>query len=546
VTGVVFQPTVSEAMSSGADALVNAIKPTLGPLARTVLIERGAGRHVAPDILRDSGTIVRRLIALPDENADVGAMLLRHALWRVHERAGDGVATCAVLFQAIVQQARRYVAAGGNAMQMRSGILRAAEAACDALHQQAEPLDGAHTAMHCWVAAHCDDAPLAETIAQILATTGADSSIMVENAQSTKIEHEFIRGAFFKTGWQASPFAPHEANPNRMLRLPDAHVLVSDLDLSDPAHMEPLVMALTQLKPPRLMIVCRKSSAQLQTLFVQARQKGIGDVVFVQPPTVSGPDRLALLSDMALLVGATFIPHVEESGARTMMNLADLLPTCLGRADVAWASEHFAGIEGGRGAQAAQVAHLGKLDAALQAEEQPERIKFYQERIAAFGSGTTRLKVGAHTDSEQKQRKAQAERAVRLATQANRFGVVPGAGMALLLCEKAVRKAAAQSANADARMGAECVVRALTAPMYAIAENAGLEGASIVARNRTAKRGWGFDVLVGCAVNLRKSGLLDSAFALETALRTAASAAATFITTDVIVHRRQTEAALRP
>ncbi len=268
--------------------------------------------------------------------------------------------------------------------------------------------------------------------------------------------------------------------------------------------------------------------------------------MFVQPPSVSGPDWLALLSDMALLVGATFIPHIEENGPHAMMNLSVLLPACLGRADVAWASEHFAGIEGGRGAQAAQVAHLGKLDAMLQAEAQPERIKFYQERIAMFGSGTTRLKVGAHTHSEQKQRKAQAERAVRLATQANRFGVVPGAGMALLLCETAARKAAAQLSGADAKMGAECVARALSAPMGAIAENAGLEGATVVARNRTAKRGWGFDVVAGRAVNLRKAGLLDSAFALETALRTAASAATTFITTDVIVHRRQTEAALRP
>ena len=544
---VVFQPQALADLCRGADMVVDAIRPTLGPMARTILVERNAGRHFAPDILHDSGTIVRRLIALSDPNADVGAMLLRNALWRVHERAGDAVATTAVLFQAIVRQARPYLAAGGNPMQLREGLLVAAEAVCEAISAQTEPLDGAQQAMQRWVAAHCADPMLTETIANTLATYGADVSIQVENGQSTGIDAEFIRGALWKTGWQASPFTPGETRQNQMLRLPDAHVLVSDLDLTSNEHMEPLIMTLTKLKPQRMLVICRKVSPQILSLFAQARQKGIGDVVFAQPPTLSGPDRQAAFMDMALLTGATFIPHVEEQdGANAMVNLAALLPTCLGRAEVAWASEHFVGIEGGLGDQARQVAHLAKLDAALEVERNPERIRFYQDRMALFGGGVVRLKVGAHTDSEQKQRKAQAERLVRLATQANRHGVVPGAGLALMESEKAARKSTCKLSSADARFGGECLARALSAPVAAIANNAGLDGSAVVQRNRSCKRGWGIDVLSNRATHLRRAGILDSAYALQLAVRSAASVAATLLTTDMIVHRRQSEAALRP
>lgn len=544
---VVLQPQAASALWSGAETLVNTIKPTLGPLARAAVVERNAGRHLAPDLLHDSGVIARRLVELPDPNEDIGAQLLRHALWRQHELAGDAVATAAVLFHAIVLSARPYLATGGNAMLLHEGILRAGEAASDAINKQAEALPEDEPSLQRWLLAHYNDAPLSSIVAAVLAATPADTTIRVENGQSTGVTHEFIAGAVWKTGWHGSPFAPGEHVGDRMLRLPDARVLVSDLDLSDPAHMEPLIMALTQLRPARMLVVCRKTSPQLHSLFVQARQKGIGDVVFVQPPPVSGADRIALLTDMAILTGATFIPHIEvRDGMAAMVNLASLLPACLGHAKVAWASEHFAGIGGGRGEQAAQVAHLAKLNAALEAENNLERIAFTEERMTTFGSGLTRLKVGAHTDAEQKQRKAQAERVVRLTTQARRYGVVPGAGVALLRAESAACNAGKGLGHADARFGATCVSRALSAPMRVIAHNAGLEGGVVVHENRAAKRGWGFDVQAGQVVNLRQAGLLDSAYALSLAVQTAASAAATLLTTDVIVHRKQSMPALRP
>ncbi len=544
---IVFQPQTTQAMLAGADALVDAIRPTLGPLARTVLIERGMGRHVAPDIITSAGLISRRLVALPDPNADVGAMLLRHALWQTQERAGDGVATAAVLFQSIVRRARRYIAAGGNAMLMREGMLRAADAVCEALSQQAEPLDNAPEVARRWVATHCDDIALAGVLADILASAGADVSVQVEEAHGATIEHEFIAGALWRTGWHGAPFAPGEYAENRMLRLPNAYVLVSDLDLSDAAHMEPLIMTLARLKPAHLLVICRATSPKLLSLFTQARQQGIGSAVFVKPPAASGPDRAALLTDIAMLTGARFIPHFEpRNGAGPAVNLRDWLPDALGRADVAWASEHFFGIEGGRGEPAAQVAHLGKLDEMLSTEPDPARVRFHRERMAAFGAGVMRVRIGAPTDAARKQRKAQAERLALLAEQVNRFGVVPGAGKAFLLCEEAARQLADSQPHSDARQGALCVAEALTAPMRVIADNAGLDGAAVVARNRACGPAEAVDVRSGQIVALRAAGILDSAFALEQAARAAVSAAATFITTDVIVHRRQTETAIKP
>lgn len=544
---VVFQPQATQTMLAGAEALVDAIRPTLGPLARTVLIERGMGRHVAPDIIASAGVVSRRLVALPDPNADVGAMLLRHALWQAQERAGDGVATAAVLFQAIVQRARRYMAAGGNAMLMRDGILRAGDAVCEALAQQAEPLDSAPEAVQRWVAAHCDDVALAGALADILSSAGADVSVQVEEAHGATIAHEFIPGALWRTGWHGAPFAPGEYAENRMLRLPNAYVLVSDLDLSDAAYMEPLIMTLARLKPAHLLVICRATSPRLLSLFTQARQQGIGSAVFVKPPAASGPDRAALLTDIAVLTGARFIPHFEpRNGSGPAVNLRDWLPDALGRADVAWASEHFFGIEGGRGEPAAQVAHLGKLDEMFSTEPDPARVRFHRERMNAFGAGVMRVKIGAPTDAARRQRKALAERLARLAEQVNRFGVVPGAGKALLLCEDAARQAAEAQPHTDAQQGALCVAEALTAPMRVIAENAGLDGSAIVARNRACAPGEAVDARTGQLVDLRQAGILDSAFALEQAVRAAVSAAATFITTDVIVHRRQTETAVRP
>ncbi len=533
-------------MVAGVDALVDAIRPTLGPLARTVLVERGMGRHVAPDVMTSAGLISRRLIALPDPNADVGAMLLRHALWQTQERAGDGVATAAVLFHDIVRRARRYIAAGGNAMRMRDGMLRAGDAVCQALAGQAEPLDNAPEIVRRWVAAHCDDVALADTLANILASVGADVSLQVEEAHGATIEHEFIAGALWRTGWHGAPFAPGEYAQNRMLRLPNAHVLVSDLDLSDASYMEPLLMTLARLKPAHLLVICRAVSPALLALFTQARQQGIGSAVFVKPPAASGPDRAALLTDIAVLTGAQFIPHFEpRNGSGPAIDLRDWLPHALGRADVAWASEHFFGIEGGRGEPAAQVDHLAKLDAQFATESDPARVRFHRERMTAFGAGVMRLKIGAPTDAARKQRKAQAERLARLVEQVNRFGVVPGAGKALLLCEEAARQVAENQPD-DARHGALCVAEALAAPMRVIADNAGLDGAAIVARNRAGAPAEAVDVRAGQIVDLRQAGILDSAFALEQATRAAVSAAATFITTDVIVHRRQTETAIKP
>lgn len=543
---VVFRPNAADGMWAGANLLVSALRPTLGPLSRTVLAERNTGRHLSPDALGDGGTIARRIIALSNPDADVGAMLLRHALCRVHERAGDGVATTAVLFQAIMQRARRILAAGGNPVHLRDGILHAAQIAAEELRRQAQPLPEDVVALRAWLRAHCDDSALAEAMATITTSFAPDVHIHVENGASVSIEYEFIRGALWRSGWHGSPFAAIESATNLMLRLPGAYVLVSDLDLSDEAHLEPLILALARLRPARLLVICRRVSPQMLALFVQARQKGIGDAVFVKPPAVSGPDRVAMLTDAAILTGATFIPYIEaRDGTMSVFRLADLLPGCLGRANVAWASEHFFGIEDGCGDRAAQIAHLAKLDAAWEDEDDPVRIRFYRDRMATFGSGVVRLKVGAHTSAEQAHRKAQAERLAGLLLLARRYGVIPGGGVALVCCERSLRLAAGR-AKTDVRLGVECVLEALAAPARAIATNAGLNGAAIVQRIRTLRHGWGIDVRTGQKVNLYQAGILDSTYALQTAVLTAASAAATFVTTDVIVHRRQREAAIRP
>lgn len=543
---VVFQPVVLDALCDGSNTVVDLLKPTLGPLSRSVLIERNAGRHFAPDIVDDGGIIARRLIELPDPNVNVGAMLLRNALWGLHERAGDSVASAAVMFQEIVRHARPFIAAGGTVMQLRTGLLHAAETACGALDAQASALDGDVASLRRWVSAHCIDASLSSHIASALSTYGADVAFRVENGQSADVQAEFIAGAFWIGGWQASPLTANEGGQNLMLRLPEAHVLVSDLALSNPGYMEPLIMALTRLKPKRLVVICASVSPQLLTLFVQARQKAIGDVVFVKVPALSGPDRLAVLLDMALLTGATVIPSMPvSSNTATEVDLASLLPHCLGQADAIWASDQFVGVEGGRGDRAAQIAHLRGLDDSLWREQDPARIRFIQERMNSFGAGVVRLKVGAHTDSDQKQRRALAERAVRLATQASRFGVVPGVGRALLNCEAAVR-ASSQALCGDAAHGPLCVAHALSAPMWWIAQNAGIDPGAFIRRNRDCKPGWGVDVRRNVPVDLAANGLMDSLFALKLAVRTAASAAATLLTTDVIVHRRQHEAALRP
>jgi chaperonin GroEL len=542
---IVFQPQVMQALSAGAGVVAGALRPTLGPLARTVLVESGFGRAYAPNVLVDGGTIARRLVEIEDRDEDVGAMLLRHALWRVQERAGDGVATTAVIFQAIVQHARAYLASGGSPMRMRDGILMAAETACAALDAQAVELNARELAGD-WLAAQCDDRELCAALGQVFRHAGADSFIHVENAYGRGVEYEFLVGSMWLGGWHQSPCRAEEMTAHPAIRLHDVRVLVSDLDLSNKANLQPLVMCLARLKPARLLVICRKTSPALHTLFTQARQQNIGEAVFVKVPNLTGPDRGAVLQDIALLTGASFIPYVEPhdprangqgDGQGAPVDLNQFLPHCLGRAGAAWATGDYFGIESGRGDKLRLRDQIAMLERRLEQETEPGAIKLLRERITRLHGGSTILRIGAPTDAAQKHRRDQAERLIRLAAQALRHGVVPGAGAALLACQPAVRALRQQRDDADWRMATECVALALEAPLRVMAANAGLTPACVVHETRNAPPGHGFELVSQSMIDLRSAGILDSLVALKTALRAAASAAAMLLTTDVIVHR---------
>jgi chaperonin GroEL len=535
---VVFQPTVYRGMQRGINQLVEAIRPTLGPLPRAVAIEHSHGRNRTPELLDSGGIIARRIIELPGRGADAGAMLVRHVLWRVHEDLGDGAATAAVLFQAVYNEGVRYIVSGGNAMLLRRHLEEALRLIIDELDGMATPIEGKEKLAQV-AESICYDPLLAEMLGEIFDIIGEYGHVEIRAAQTDELEREYVEGMY----WEGGLLIREMITDSNRLRadLTDVSILITDLDLDDPRALLPVLDMAKRSGARALLLVANKSSDTVTGLLRSAsREPDEFLVIAAKTPGKASTDRAAALEDMGILTGGR--PVLTASGD----TLSRVQPKDLGRARRAWADQNYLGVVGGKGDPRALRTHIGNLRAAHeQAREHSARQKL-QERIGELMGGTAVLWVGAATEAQVEARKALATRTAGALRGAVREGVVPGGGVALLACRPALQRQLQPAIDADARAAYRILLRAMEAPIRTLLANAGHDASEVMAEVRRAGQGRGFDVRRGEVVDMAEAGIWDVVGVLKGTVHRAVTGAALALSTDVLVHHRKPEQAVEP
>ena len=462
----------------GVDRMAGLLRPTLGPLPRTVAIAHLVGGR-PPETLDSGATIARRTLQLADPFENMGAMLVRHLVWQVYERVGDGTATAAVLAQALIRGGARAVAAGAGPVALQRGLQRGLATALAALHEQMRPIDGP-TALAGVVAGPLGDRALAELIGEAVDAVGADGAILVEDGPGTQVDVEYLDGVRWNAGFASSfLLRPDEATTARVL---NPRVLVTDAALERAEQLVPTLEACVAAGERGLFIVAPDVRDAAIGLLVANRERGVLEAAVVVSAPSFGEQRTGILEDLAALTGGRCIRQARGD------RLVDVTINDLGRARQAWATRVAFGILGGRGTKAAVRQRIAEAKAELrQGEPDAYTQRILHERIGKLLGTAALVRVGAPTPAEQAERKLRVEAAVRAARAALRSGVVPGGGAALLACATAIDQVAATEAG-DEALGVRALGQALGEPMRALLDNAGLEPAPIVEQVRSHHR----------------------------------------------------------
>jgi chaperonin GroEL len=531
---LVFQPYTYHSLEKGADQLVGALRPTLGPFPRAVAI----ARHLSagpPEILDDGATIARRIIELPDRAANVGAMLLRNALWKMHEDVGDGTTTMAVMFQSILNQGIHYITAGcADAMRLRLELDRSVSAASATLRAGPIPLTKREDIAKMALALSCDE-ELASALGEICYVVGIEGYVHVETGHRRRLEREYVEGTYWEnSGWFSSLMETDPVRHRAVLN--DVAILISDVSVHDAGELVPVLSKVVQARIPNLVVIASDMSDNPIGLLMQNRQAGIAGTLGVRAPMLGSIDQ-ATLEDMAALTGGRFICRTAGESLETL-RLEDL-----GRARQVWATDTCFGIVAGKGDPRHIRRRIATLRALIKKSEGKAKDSL-RHRLGRLLGGSAVLRVGGVTNIEVDGRKATAEKAIRALQVAMEGGLVPGGGTALLSCQTAV--AATPARDRDEIIARRILSRALEEPLRVIAANAGYAPGTIVARVRAAPPGYGLDVRTGQIVDMREAGILDAVTVLDGALRIAASSAAVALTTDTIVLRKRPPESIEP
>lgn len=521
--GVVFQPRSRERFQQGIDAIVDAIRPTLGPLPRLVAVARTHAGD-SPELLDDGGLIARRIVALTDRDADMGAMFARHVLWRLREDVGDGTATAAVMLKTIYDEGVKHLVAGGNAMRLRTALESLLPILLDKLNGMAIPLNshlptGEGPGVREFARSTCPDLETADLLAEIFDVIGPDGHLEVEKARGQQSEREYIEGAFWESGLASRNMVN---DPRRLVsRLENAAVLITDLEINSAQGLVPVLRACLENGFTSLAILARKFSDDAVALLVNASRSGRLAAIGIKTPGTGASDQFANLQDIVTLVGGRAI--LTATGD----SLDQIGPNDFGRARRIWADPEYFGVVGGKGDPIQLRRELSRLKKALAASDSADSRRKLRARIGRLNGGAARLLVGGQTESEQKHRREQAERASLVLRTALQDGILPGGGAALLACRAALAPHPAQS---DEQAAARRILqKALAQPALAIAANAGYELHDL-------PPGLGFNVLTGQPANMLTAGILDAAGVQKAALVAAIKGAALALTVDVLIH----------
>ncbi len=526
---VVFQPATYQSMQRGINQMVEAVRPTLGPLPRIIAIER-VMRDKTPELLDSGGVIARRIIQLPDRDEDVGAMFVRHMLWRLHEKVGDGTATAAVSFQSIYNQGVRYNVAGGNAMQLRRYLEAGLQVILDELTRMAIHLEGKENLAQI-AETICYDPPLAKMLGEIFDIIGEYGQLEVRSGRSRELEREYVEGMYWKGGVHSRQMIT--GHTNLRTEMENAAILISDIEIEDPRRLISIVDIAMQAEIRSLLIIASKLSESATSLLLRAsREPDKFKAIAVKAPEMTISDRAAALEDLAILTGG-------RAFARTAgYTLGGVKLQDLGRARRAWADRTYFGIIGGKGDPRLLRKHIADLRTALRQSDDPDVRKKLRERIGKLMGGSATLWVGGATELEINTRQELAQRTSDALRGAITDGVLPGGGVSLLACRPALQRMLDQSTDPDEHAACRILIKALEEPIRTILTNAGYDASEVMAEIKRVDAGHGFDVRSGQIVDMAKAGIFDAAGVQKAAVHSAIASAALALTVDVLVHRK--------
>ncbi|WP_107925491.1 chaperonin GroEL [Lysinibacillus parviboronicapiens] len=514
-----FSEEARSLMLQGVDKLANAVKVTLGPKGRNVVLEKKFG---SPLITNDGVTIAKE-IELENAYENMGAKLVAEVASKTNEIAGDGTTTATVLAQAIIREGLKNVTAGANPVGIRKGIDKAVAAALTELHAISRPVSNKEEIAQV-AAISAADEEVGELIAEAMERVGNDGVITIEESKGFTTELDVVEGMQFDRGY-ASHYMVTDTDKMEAV-LDNPYILITDKKITNIQEVLPLLEQVVQQGRPLLIIAEDVEGEALATLVVN-KLRGTFNAVAVKAPGF-GDRRKAMLEDIAILTGGQVI--TEELG----LDLKSADVTSLGRAaKVVVTKDNTTIVEGVGGADAVE-GRIGQIRAQLADTTSEFDKEKLQERLAKLAGGVAVIKVGAATETELKERKLRIEDALNSTRAAVEEGIVSGGGTALLNVYAAVEKAA-DVADGDVATGVKIVLRALEEPVRQIANNAGLEGSIIVDRLKREEIGVGFNAATGEWVNMMEAGVVDPAKVTRSALQNAASVAALFLTTEAVV-----------
>ncbi|HEY8046292.1 MAG TPA: chaperonin GroEL [Streptosporangiaceae bacterium] len=512
-----FDEEARRALERGVNRLADAVKVTLGPKGRNVVIDKKWG---APTITNDGVTVARE-VDLEDPYENLGAQLAKEVATKTNDVAGDGTTTATVLAQAMVREGRRSVTAGANPMSMKKGIDAAAAAVSDLLLESAREVEEQQEIANV-ATVSAQDAKIGELIAEAFSKVGKDGVITVEESPTMGLELEFTEGMQFDKGYISPYFV---TDPERMEAVTDdAYILLHAGKISSMADFLPLLEKVAQTKKPFLVIAEDVDGEALSTLVVN-KIRGLLNVVAVKAPGF-GDRRKAMLADMAILTGGEVVS--EEVG----LKLENIGLESLGQARRAVVTKDTTTIVDGHGEAEAISDRVRQLRAEIESTDSDWDREKLQERVAKLSGGVAVLRVGAATEVELKEKKHRLEDAISATRAAIEEGIVPGGGSALV---HIAAKLGDLGKTGDEATGVAVVRSALIAPARWIAENAGAEGMVVVAKIAELKHGQGYDAATGEYGDLLAQGVIDPVKVTRSAVLNAASIAAMLLTTEALV-----------
>ena len=527
---VKFSGDARERMLRGVDILANAVKVTLGPKGRNVVIDRSYG---SPRITKDGVTVAKE-IELDDKFENMGAQMLREVATKTNDMAGDGTTTATVLAQSIVREGAKAVAAGLNPMDLRRGIELAVTAAVADLKAQSRKIASSTEIQQVGTISANGEAGIGEMIAQAMDKVGKEGVITVEEAKSMETELDVVEGMQFDRGYLSPYFI---TNADKMVaELDDPYILLHEKKLSNLQALLPILEAVVKEAAPLVIISEDVEGEALATLVVNKLRGGL-KVAAVKAPGF-GDRRKAMLEDIAVLTGGQVVS--EDLGIK----LENVTLDMLGRAKRIRIDKETSTIVSGGGGKAMIQSRIGQIKAQIEETTSDYDKEKLQERLAKLAGGVAVIKVGGSTEIEVKERKDRVDDALNATRAAVEEGVVPGGGVALLRAKKAVD--ALSSKNADIQAGIKIVSRALEAPLRQIVENAGVEGSIVVGKLLEKSGSHGFNAQTEEYVDMIAAGIIDPTKVVRVALQDAASIAAILITTEAMIAERPQDGGAAP